>query len=162
VSAANLHLMVTPAVGGEPSLEALRAGDRETVRAALAELLPRFEGRSSLGTLAHRITVRVAYRVFEKRRRAGPTLELVASEGDESDPESQAADRETLRRLYRCLDRLPEKRRVAFVLCAIEGLTPGEAAALEGVSSLAMRSRLMHAREEVSRMMGSTSRRTPS
>lgn len=118
----------------------------------IARALPQFEGRASVETLAHRITVRVAYRYFGKRRET--PLELVPPPADTVDPESRAASREALRRLYRCLDRLPEKRRVAFVLCAVEGLTPTEAADLEGTSALAMRSRLLHAREEIARRLG--------
>jgi RNA polymerase sigma-70 factor (ECF subfamily) len=118
----------------------------------IARALPQFEGRASVETLAHKITVRVAYRHFGRRRES--PLELVPPPADTVDPESRAASREALRRLYRCLDRLPEKRRVAFVLCAVEGLSPTEAAEVEGTSSLAMRSRLMHAREEIARRLG--------
>ncbi len=107
---------------------------------ALAGALPTFRGDSKVTTFAHRITVRIAYKYFRKRSRE-EVLALVPPPADEIDPESRAMDREALRRLYRCLERLPEKRRVAFVLCCIEGLKPGEAAKLEGISSLAMRSR---------------------
>lgn len=120
---------------------------------AFARALPRFEGRSSLATLAHRITVRVAYRYFRGGRPPELALSLVAPAPDEVDPESVAASRETLRRLYRCLERLPEKRRVAFVLCCVEGMTPTDAAELEGTSAVTMRSRLMRARQEVARLM---------
>jgi RNA polymerase sigma-70 factor (ECF subfamily) len=121
----------------------------------LARALPRFEGRSTLATLAHRITVRVAYRFFGRARRARETsLELVLPPPDQVDPLTRIMGREALRRLHRCLDRLPQRRRVAFVLCAVEGLTPSEAADVAGVSATAMRSRLMHARSEVARMLG--------
>lgn len=120
----------------------------------IARALPRFEGRASLETLAHRIVVRVAYRHFDDPRRRESPLELVPPPADLVDPESRAASREALRRLYRCLERLPEKRRVAFLLCCVEGLSPQEAAEVEGTSALAMRSRLLHAREEVARRLG--------
>jgi RNA polymerase sigma-70 factor (ECF subfamily) len=48
---------------------------------------------------------------------------------------------------------MPERRRVAFVLCAIEGLSPRDAAQLEGVTRLTMRARLHSARREVERRM---------
>jgi len=120
---------------------------------AFARALPRFEGRSSLRTLAHRISVRVAYRYFRRRGATEVALSLVGPVPDEVDPESVATSRETLRRLHRCLDRLPVKRRVAFILCCIEGLSPSEAADLEGTSAVTMRSRLMRARNEVTRLM---------
>lgn len=122
--------------------------------AELAVALRRFEGRASFATLAHRITVRTAYRYFGRRAQE-TSLSLVAPPVDELDPESRAMQREALARLYRCLDRLPEKRRVAFVLCCIEGLSPSEAAEIEGTSSVTMRSRLMHARAEVARRLSS-------
>jgi RNA polymerase sigma-70 factor (ECF subfamily) len=118
----------------------------------LASALPRFEGRASFATLAHRITVRVAYRYFGTRQRDG-ALSLVAPPPDEIDPESRAMHREALARLYRCLDRMPKKRRVAFVLCCVEGLSPQEAAEITGVSAVTMRSRLMHARSDVLRRL---------
>jgi RNA polymerase sigma-70 factor (ECF subfamily) len=62
--------------------------------------------------------------------------------------------RQALRRLYEALARIPANRRVAFVLCAVHGMTPAEAAALEGVSGTAMRSRLTHARADVARLLG--------
>ncbi len=133
-----------------------RADLDDAVQDALTEIagsLHRYEGRASLATLAHKITVRVAYRYFGKRAQREMSLELVAPPPEEIDPESRAMSREALKRLYRCLDRLPEKRRVAFVLCCVEGLTPTEAAELEGVKSDVMRSRLMNARAEIARRL---------
>jgi RNA polymerase sigma-70 factor (ECF subfamily) len=129
----------------------------DAVQDALTEIaraLPRFEGRSTVAYMAHRITVRVAYRYFGKRGKSRETtLEVVPPPADLIDPESRAMGREALRSLYRCLDRLPKRRRVAFVLCAVEGLSPSEAAEVAGVSSTAMRSRLQHARKELARML---------
>jgi RNA polymerase sigma-70 factor (ECF subfamily) len=117
----------------------------------LARALPTFEGRAALTTFAHRIAVRTAYRYFERAPEVA--LELVPPAADELDPESRAMAREALRRLERCLRRLPAKRRVAFVLCAVEGLEPREAAAIEGVTAFTMRARLMRARAEVERLL---------
>lgn len=130
----------------------------DAVQDALTEIskaLPKFEGRSTISTLAHRITVRVAYQYFGKRSRRNDSapLELVTPPPDEIDPESRAMGKEALQTLYRCLDRLPKKRRTAFVLCAIEGLSPMEAAEVVGASPTAMRSRLMRARDELARLL---------
>lgn len=122
----------------------------------LAGALRRFEGRSSLRTLAYRVTVRHAYRRLAKQRRRRErerSLELVPPPPDRIDPESQAMHREALARLYRCLERLPDKRRTAFVLCAIEGLSAPEAARLEDTNAVTMRSRLLHARREIERRL---------
>jgi RNA polymerase sigma-70 factor, ECF subfamily len=118
----------------------------------IARFLPRFEGRSSLATAAHRITVRVAYRYFGAGKAEMP-LESVPELVDPEHIESKVMAREALVRLHRCLDRLPPRRRVAFVLCAIEGLTPTEASRVAGTTALAMRARLIHARREIARML---------
>ena len=119
--------------------------------AEIARFLPRFEGRSTLETAAHRITVRVAYRYFGASQET--SLELVPELVDPECMESQIMAREALARLHRCLERLPARRRVAFVLCAIEGMTPTEASRVAGTTALAMRCRLIHARREVARML---------
>jgi RNA polymerase sigma factor (sigma-70 family) len=132
-----------------------RADLDDATQEALTELalaLPRFHGESALSTYAHTITVRTAYRFFGKGGGETP-LELVPLAAEELDPESRAMAREALRRLYRALRRLPANRRVAFVLCAIEGMTPAQAAEVEGTSAGAMRSRLMHARDELERLL---------
>ncbi len=116
----------------------------------LARAIPRFDGRSRLETYAYRIVVRSASRTRRKLRRT-QHLELVPPLADVVDPESRAMSREALRRLYAVLDKLPEKRRRAFILCCIEGLEPREAAEVEDVSSDVMRSRLRHARADVAK-----------
>lgn len=130
-----------------------RADLDDAVQDALIEIaaaLPSFEGRSTLRTFAARITVRVAYRYFGRPHHEPLELAAVAS-GD--DPEDRVARRQTLRRMARCLEKLSEKRRVAFVLCCVEGFSPREAAEIEGVSSLVMRTRLFQARGELERLM---------
>jgi RNA polymerase sigma-70 factor (ECF subfamily) len=119
---------------------------------ALAGALPRFAGRSSVETFAHRITLRVAYRYYGRRRKEG-IAEADELPSAQPSPEARVASDEVLAKLHRCLDRLPARRRTAFVLCAIEGLSHAEAAALEGVSEGAMRSLYMHARDELARML---------
>lgn len=129
---------------------------------ALAQALPSFEGRAHLTTFAHRITLRVAYRYYGRGRRQrallAPAHEAFVADRVESparQPDALCAEREALRRLHRCLAKLPEKRRTAFVLCAIEGLEPHEAAALVGTSPGSMRARYMHARDELARLLKS-------
>jgi RNA polymerase sigma-70 factor (ECF subfamily) len=120
--------------------------------AEIAGFLPRFEGRSKLETAAHQITVRVAYRYFSRNRDV--SLEVVPELVDVgAGTESRMMAREALARLHRCLNRLPAKRRIAFVLCAIDGLTPREAAVVAGTTALAMRCRLSYARREIARML---------
>lgn len=124
----------------------------DAVQDALSEIarsLYRFEGRSSLMTLARRIALRTAYRYYG-RRRAEPT---VAEPIEGVDTEARAAARMALARLYVALDRLPHRRRAVFVLCAIEGLEPNEAAEVLGVSANAARSLLCRARAQLERAL---------
>lgn len=129
----------------------------DAVQDALSEIsgaLFRFQGRSSVRTLAHTITLRTSYRYF--RRRGAWDLELIDESLEDvsrASPEATALDREVLARVYGLLERLPPQRRAAFILCSVEGLAPGEAARIAGCSGVAMRSRLFHARAELERMM---------
>jgi RNA polymerase sigma-70 factor (ECF subfamily) len=122
----------------------------------IAAFLPRFEGRAKLETVAYQITVRVAYRYFARKSRGGNevSLEVVPELVDVgAGTESRMMAREALARLHRCLNRLPAKRRIAFVLCAIDGLAPREAARIAGTTAIAMRCRLSFARREIARML---------
>jgi RNA polymerase sigma-70 factor (ECF subfamily) len=174
--------MDDPALDPE-RLARLRAGDPDAVRVALRELLPhvrrwlvrligrspdlddatqdalteiarflpRFEGRSKLSTAAHRITVRVAYRYFKSARAEEAIDDDLVDHAPSAFARLEA--REALARLQRCLAKLPAKRRVAFSLCAIGGMTPSEAAKVAGTTALAMRCRLVWARREIARML---------
>jgi RNA polymerase sigma-70 factor (ECF subfamily) len=122
----------------------------------IASALHRFEGRSSVATLAHTIVLRTSYRFFRKRSRIDASsvdLDAFESEDEDSDPERRALSREILARIYGCLEHLVPQRRTAFVLCCVDGLSPTEAAAIEGCTALAMRSRLFHARADLEKLM---------
>lgn len=116
--------------------------------------LDRFRGESSLKTYALRITIRCCQRHVRARRRVDrPGLHGVPAPADARTPEALAMQRESLRRLYRCLDRLSPKRRAAFVLCAVERRPHAEAAAIEQTSVETLRARLKHARSDLSRLL---------
>lgn len=131
----------------------------DAVQDSLAEIssaLPRFEGRSSISTLAYRITMRRAVRF--RHRTGAPRLVPIAPDhasvdGEAGSPERDALAREAVRRLYALLDRLPPGRRLAFVLCALESLSPAEAAKVAGTTSLVIRVRLHHARRAMREWM---------
>lgn len=128
----------------------------DAVQDALVELaraLPRYEGRAALTTYAHPIVVRTAYRYMGKPRLTAVDPAALERLGGDDDPEDRAARRQELERLHRVLERLPEKQRVAFVLCAVERMPHEEAAALEGVSVETLRARLKRARGELARRL---------
>ncbi|MGE0784953.1 MAG: RNA polymerase sigma factor [Sandaracinaceae bacterium] len=120
----------------------------DAVQDALSEIagaLHRFEGRSSLATLARRIALRTSYRYYKRKK----PIEWFPEEQLVHDPESQLLAKKALLRLHRALEGLPDRRRAAFILCAVEGMSPSEAAVVLGVSPNAMRSLLCRARQQV-------------
>ena len=120
----------------------------------LAVALPTFRGDSSLKTFARRVVVRTVWRSFKKRRRLQLRPLFDAAEPmTVVDPEARAMGSRGLQRLYRCVEKLPEKRRMAFALCGIEGMTPTEAGEALGLPSTVVRARLKHARKELARML---------
>lgn len=123
----------------------------DVVQEALTEIaaaLHRFEGRSSIQTLAHRITTRTASR-FYRRPRADHDHEIDGVADGGVGPEDEASNRQQLARLYRHIEALSEVRRTAFVLCCLEGMEPAEAAEVAQCSAVTMRGRLFEARAEL-------------
>lgn len=128
----------------------------DAVQDALSEIasaLHRFEGRASLATLARRITIRTSYRYYRKAQRPRPMPD--ADRVTSQDPEARVNARRALERLHVALSRLPERRRSAFVLCAIEGLSAAEAAKILNISRNAMRSLLCRARADLDALLAS-------
>ena len=123
----------------------------------IARALPSFAGESHLTTYAYRICARVISR-HQRRFRArldAPSAapEALDPQSPEPDPERSAIERQALRVVLACLQRLPARRREVFILCELEGASPAQAAELLGVSPNAVRSRLMHARRELDRRL---------
>lgn len=121
----------------------------DATQEALTEVcaaLHRFEGRSSVATLAHRIALRVSYR-YRRSRRPPPPEEIAPMSSER--PDATAEARRALAELQEHLDGLSEAYRTAIVLCGLEGLDPREAAEIVGVSANAMRVRLHRARAEL-------------
>ncbi len=114
--------------------------------------LPSFRGESLFSTWLGRIAVRVSMR---SRRRPALTLvpldhapQSVATTGD---PHEAASAQEGLRRLDALLATLSPKKRVAFVLHALEGYSVEETAAMVGASVAAVKVRIHDARRELGR-----------
>lgn len=128
----------------------------DAVQEALIELaraLPRFEGHS-LTAFAYRVCTRAIYRHNRKLGAAPRAAELAADHAAEhADPERASIERQALRSILACLERLPERRREAFILCELEGETPEQAARMLGTTPGAVRSRVMHARRELERRL---------
>ena len=112
--------------------------------------LPRYRGEAQLGTWIDRITTRVVYRYFSRKRPAPVHLEAVPDVAHgEPGPDRQALARQAARRLYSVLDKLDPKYRMAFVLHVVEGRPLREVAELTETSLVATKSRVWRARREV-------------
>ncbi len=106
--------------------------------------LPRFEGRSALGTWLHRIAVNAAL----ARSRKG-SLEIVpqpAGEEDDTPYEGEAADETPPMDLEAVVESLPEGARHVLVLYGIYGYTHEEAAGMLGIAVGTCKAQLHRAR----------------
>jgi RNA polymerase sigma-70 factor (ECF subfamily) len=131
----------------------------QNVFIALHRALPAYRREANLSTYLHRIAVNAAYDHLRARQRDGvrrrPTdggraldiEELV--DGATSAMEDQVAARADLTRLVALLDQLSPKKRIAFVLVAVEGCSLAEAASLIGAAEDTVKQRALHARREL-------------
>jgi RNA polymerase sigma-70 factor (ECF subfamily) len=114
--------------------------------------LPGFRGEAQLSTWIGRIALRVAFEHLRTVRPAPARLKAVPDvSSDDPDAERQLVAREGLRRLYRILDRLDGKLRIAFTLHVIDGRSQHEVASLMSASLVATKTRIWRARREVDR-----------
>jgi RNA polymerase sigma-70 factor (ECF subfamily) len=115
--------------------------------------LPGFRGDALFSTWLHQVTVYAAYNFLRRpRRRWIPTdPERVASISGPSDesPHARLYGRETLRRLHEILDSIKPKKRIAFILFAVNGHSVGEIAEMVGAPVPTVKSRIWFARREL-------------
>jgi RNA polymerase sigma-70 factor (ECF subfamily) len=114
--------------------------------------LPGFRGQSAVSTFIGGITIRVARRAMRPtawiRRRSYEDVEPV----EHADPERAAYRAAQLRRLHRALETIAPKKRVAFLLWALEGMDVAAIAALTDASVAATKSRIFYAQKELQRI----------
>ena len=119
--------------------------------------LPTFRSEARLSTWIFRIAVNVVL----MHRRAARSRPVFAEEAPADvtvdakvvAPDEDAGRRERVRAFQRILDRLPEKKRLVFVLHELEGVTPAEIAKIVGAPVLTVRTRLFYARREIEAML---------
>ncbi len=115
-----------------------------------------FRFGSRFSTWLYRVTVNV---VLMQRRSARSRPQLVDAppglhiEDGALSPEEQTLRNRRVEAFYRLLDRLSEKKRTAYILHEIEGLTPAEIAATVKAPVLTVRTRLFYARRELAAML---------
>jgi RNA polymerase sigma-70 factor (ECF subfamily) len=124
----------------------------QTVFLEACRAMPRFRGESTVSTFVGGIAVRVAKRAM----RPSAWVRLRASAGPEpeanSDPERSAVGAAQLRRVHRALESIAPKKRIAFLLWALEGMDVPAIAELTEASVPATKSRIFHAQRELRRI----------
>ncbi|WP_437934894.1 RNA polymerase sigma factor [Sorangium sp. So ce341] len=115
-----------------------------------------FRGQSKFTTWLHRVTVNAVLMARRAARSrpvfAGePSVELEVDRG--MLPDEDAARARRIDAFRRVLERLPEKKRVVYVLHELEGIAPTEIAEIVGAPVLTVRTRLFYARREIEAMM---------
>lgn len=117
--------------------------------------LPRFRGDARFATFLNRIAVNVACEHLERRRRSrarytplGET-QLDRLVAPDASPESRASQRQDLAQAFEHLEAIRPKKRIAFVLVAVQGMSLEEAAELLDASAETVKQRVLHARKEI-------------
>lgn len=125
--------------------------------------LPGFRGDAAFSTFLYRIATRAAYDHLSRRRRSRTSgdLEAACDEliADELTPDERTQKRRDIERALALLGRLTPKKRIAFVLVVIEGMSLREVAALTGASPDAVKQQVLHARKELEAMEARRQRR---
>lgn len=128
--------------------------------------LPGFRGDAAFSTFLYRIATRIAYDHLSRRRRRRTATELddACNEliADGPSPAERAQRRRELERAFELLARLKPKKRIAFVLVVVQGMSLREAAEVVGATPDAVKQRVLHARRELQRMEARRRRREES
>ena len=114
--------------------------------------LPSFRGASAFSTFLFRIAARVAYDYLARRKRKRPAvneLELDRMVDPACTPAQATQQRQELADTFAILASLKPKKRIAFVLVAVEELPVREVAEIVGASEAAVKQRVRHARREL-------------
>ncbi|HEY0468647.1 MAG TPA: RNA polymerase sigma factor [Polyangiaceae bacterium] len=115
-----------------------------------------FRGQSRFSTWLYRLTVNVVL-MHRRAARSRPVLQTATDESFGADsrelPDEKLARARRVAAFYRLLDRMSDKKRAAFVLHELEGLSPSEIAKVVGAPVLTVRTRLFYARRELLEML---------
>lgn len=122
---------------------------------AVYRALPNFRGESALSTWVYRIALNASLRVKARAKRtAAEPLDDARQVADRAPaPDDAVAAREDARRLARALDQLTVEHRSVLSLFAVDGLTHEEIAAVLGVPTGTVWSRLHTARKKMAAVL---------
>lgn len=129
---------------------------------ALHRTLPRFRGDSTLSTLIHRIAINRAYEHLRRQTRRPATLVDHWFFDDQlspaTSPAARVAAREDLRQVFDCLARIKPKKRIAFLLRVVDGLSFEEIGVLVDATPEAVAKRVQHGQAELDALLARRSR----
>lgn len=118
--------------------------------------LDRFRGEAAFSTFLHRVMLNTAYDHLKRRARVRSSVDpeaLVHLIDPGASPEHRAEERERLAATSALLDRIKPKKRIAFVLRVVEGLSLEEIATLVDATPAAVAQRIRHAHAEIEAML---------
>lgn len=139
---------LTRLLGPDPDREDLT----QQIFSELYDKLDRFRGDARFRTFLYRVVVNTSMDQLNRRRRRGGShaLELTEAMPDQrGTPEQDAEQRERVAVALQLLDRLKPKKRVAFLLRVVEGLSLEEVAAAVDASVPTVAQRVRHAQLEL-------------
>ncbi len=114
-----------------------------------------FRGDSRFSTWLHQLTVYAGYNYLRKPRKryipVDPSTLSTTVDNRCSNAHDRLLGRETLRRLYDVLDKIKPKKRMAFMLYAVHGMSASEVAEQVGATVPTVKSRIWFARRELLR-----------
>jgi len=123
--------------------------------------LPAFRGEAAFSSWLYRIVVNQAYSHLRRRRGPGTwsadEVDRVLAGG--ASPEATTVQRDQVGQALLLLDRLKPKKRIAFVLRVVEGMSLQEIADITGATPAAAGQRVKHAHRELLRMVEQQQRR---
>jgi RNA polymerase sigma-70 factor (ECF subfamily) len=119
--------------------------------------LHNFRGDSLFSTWLHRIVANVAYEHLRRRKRLGRNVlneaEIDRLIAETDSPETLARQREELSRVLRMLERIHPRKRIAFILRTVDGLSLEEIGTIVGANAPAVGQRVKHAQRELFQMI---------
>ena len=118
--------------------------------------LARFRGEAAFRTFLHRVVINTAFDHLKRRGRrprpaAPEVIDLVIDPA--ASPEERAEERQRLAATSALLDRIKAKKRIAFVLRVVEGLSLEEIGILVGARPAAVAQRVRHAHLELEALL---------
>lgn len=155
-----VHRTLYRLVGSNADMEDLV----QQVYLQLLSAIRSFRGESRFSTFLYRVCANVALMHLRSRHRRPEDLTDEMPEeaaGASDDPERRAQVRQAAALLQRALDELAPKKRVVFVYHELMGLMPEEIAEAVDASPNTVRSRLHHARLELSAVIARLTRESP-